>query len=459
METITGGDQGNAGATIVTWKFGGPTGKTISSHLVGQTIGALSGSETSISFLNVGGEFSGVATANASTYGTGTWDIQLLRTDNSILTTTGTITSSGAGTVTFNISPNTVGGATGTLSAGKFKPTISSWDYPDPATGLEPSLFNRNHPNYYWPQIKDKNGNLDIANKQSLFPVHYHDTDLFVASDIASGLVGITQWGCVGVFEDHFVRYNYTNNSWFELPCPPLNNPGGATVDWPDNAEAGTWNGQLNASFTTWMNLNASAPSVIDSINTLSQLYVDVGFHYTDVTAISPSAIPAGTVLANIGVGSATRAPGGNAATAAKWRIPQYWLDTTGTLQDKSFSTTTGSSSTAGVVFPLSNAMTKLVGDHVQGATDLTVASATGMVPGQKLMIWLDHGITERRGGKGFITTIDRVIDATRISISTGLAFAGTRGDYVCALTPGGAKPSYWLNVVDWFNSLNPSIQ
>jgi hypothetical protein len=396
------------------------TGTQQSEHSVGRVSqsGLASGTST-LTFEKVGGELDKFVDRDLSA--AGTWDIQIRFSDDTIQTTTGVISAHAPGSITFNISPDTLDRSAVFRDRAKFKPQAAAWDRPL----VDERMYNRQHADYYWGTILDVNGDLDMA-EHAKFPVHVFDNCLFVLLENPS----FTDICFVNTYTEMFRRHWRTTLEGVSTLVGPINNPAGATGGWPNDAEAGAWTGEIEGAALSWEIMGVT-PSVIDFVWHYPNIFRNIGFHDDDAT---------------IGLSHHTQTASSSGETEDIYTgsAPvQKLIGTTGGVSDIA----------AGNQSPFTGRVkTKLASGASAAATTVSVISAAGMSIGDRIQIFCDSDLTEIYGDKLFSTVIAD-IDGTTITLTDGLIHAADSGDFVSVFPNSTAVPVWWPEALDAYNA------
>ncbi|MDO8561601.1 MAG: peptidoglycan-binding protein [bacterium] len=293
------------------------------------------------------------------------------------------------------------------------KKVADAWDTPL----LNSRFWNQNDPNYWWDQIRDSQGKLDLR-KQNLFNTAYLEDTLFVVNNeaIVNVMAVESTW--------QHVYFAYASGNP-EIPVPPLNRPQGPTTAWPNVSGASEWkeplagpgypvNGRNPSGFVT----GTSQGSVSDMVWPWPFFVADVGIWKQ----------PGGPPVRQFHVGNDSNIPNDSAF------LPDVrWLNGSGALVPVAPDNLDP--------MPFSS-QTTLAGGQSAGTRSLAVAGAAGCAAGQKIMIALPLKAGAPRALH--ISTVTQASGNT-IGLADGLVRDAASGAGVVCFTKAGSRPSTWI--------------
>jgi len=295
------------------------------------------------------------------------------------------------------------------------KRAADSWDKPL----LNSQFWNRNDPNYWWKKIKS-GAVLDLTKQQDFDEGYVEDTLIITNTPNISSVFWIQPtW-----------QHIYWGSPQYEpeVPVPPLNNPTGPTMAWPDLPGASTWAEPLAG---PGYPLSGRDPSgfvsgtkqgpVSDAVWPWPLFVADDGMW------VQPGGPPARQFQL---------APLGATLPRRNGFVPDVrWLDANGNLVQVA-------SSDANPI--PSGGQTTLKGPHAAGATMLAVASARGCTKGEKLQMALP--LKPGAAQAIFISTVTDAPSGTSISVTDPLPRAAADGAAMVCFPHAGTRPATWIS-------------
>ena len=348
----------------------------------------------------------------------GIWDIQVLLDDGTWFETTGMVMDGSPGRVTFAAHQGLPANAARNNIC-RFKLTTDDWDY---INNVTEEISNKNHPDYYWDKIKDRNGDLDLS-KRDNFAVHWMNSLFFYPRNHVGNL---RLWDSMRqIFRSYWSRSTYGA----DLPPLPLNS---REWRWAHMNGAGAWDG---VTLETGNFPGIRVPAATDVINDCPMVLRDIGWYETDAGALDEQIRIDGSDFYGL--------------KHYGWAVQE-----TGDLVESCASLTGRNADWA----PSSGRTDLLlIADHAAGTTRIAVASTAGMQPGDAVQIYLDKENTGGHvGGQLHVTTIARVDSRTMMTLADGLRIDGKSGDIGCVFPATPEPTSNWSTLEDLYLSWGP---
>ncbi len=388
-----------------------PNGPASVTGVSGQVLIAASAGETSLQVGHMGAYGGG----DPSTLSSGVnYTVRVFLMNGNVQEFTSMATDIARGVATFTVPGGLLAGAAHAQEVA-IKKAGDAWDTPL----LNSRFWNRSDPNYWWNQIRDASGHLDLT-KQNLFNVIYLEDLLFLMNPTASSPVIYT----LDIWQSLVVG---TGRS--EVPLPPLNNPQGPTAAWPDVPGAATFKEPLAGSGYPALGREPSG-------------FVDAAH----VGPVSDFIWPFPVFIADIGI---WKDPA-SVHNLNQFQVAAIGKDTPATA---GFVPDTRWLNGAGALVPVTTAnpnpmptggQTMLSAAHATGVQTLTVASTAGCAVGQKIMVALP--IKPGASRAIHISTIDQTPSGTTLHMADGLVRGAASGAAVVCFPKAGSRPSTWIS-------------
>jgi hypothetical protein len=283
------------------------------------------------------------------------------------------------------------------------------WDQPE----LEPTYFNRSHPDYYWTTIRDAHGHLDVVGAQDRIHTRYMADSML--------LTGFER----GARQVRWLDLDITTTTLYvtggptplaSFPRPPVNRPGGATADWPDHPTAGEV--ELLGFGHAVPGLGRD-PEQTDYLHPWSTLLRDL--------SIRPVRGNRGELTDDV----RAYVDQGDFLTSQPWdRNGVLWLAPDGTPRPVP----------DGGRFLSLEASCEVEGPHAAGTRRVRVTDARGIAPGRRLHLRYPPA----SGRAQLLSTIVVGVAGDLVELTEPLAVDLSGGEEIAVFEPAGPKPPWW---------------
>lgn len=431
---FTGSNQSRS----VQWFYGGFTG---SQDTIAAVKTAASGS--TLALKAVAGKLSSAGRTITDTTPSG-WDVMVLLTNGTVQQMTATVTTTGSQPVLALDTP--LSSSVAVNQPVLLKKTSQNWDYPvlSASNGIQ-DLNDTSSPSYYWPLITvgGLGVTLDFTKQASSpygFNVHYHESNLY-------SILTSTRTQCQ-VFEftrDFLMTYGAATNLFTVLP---FGNMKSTDASYPDPANGGTFNAQLQANAGSTgiatLGLNATGGLGSSGSNVIRNNWMalkNIGVNDLAVAAANRFTAQFDTTEQD--------ASGGAWGTGVPTNVQYVKSDGTWGLVPDNVKTTTGNPATNASPMPTSKkfSLASAVAAHDMSITTGAVTGGTPAI-GEHILIQLING----RGVH--YTTITNVTSlgggAYTLDVADEFDFPANSGGVCACFTASGANPSGWLTPEQW---------